>query len=127
MRQALVSHEAAEVAAVGNEARHADADVVINLEQLPLELAQLSGCPLHRRQHDMGVALHRQECSLSALRLPFASKGNNKLCRGTITAISHLETHHRGSLLHRLHRILYLMNSPLRAPCRDVLVVLRMQ
>ena len=57
VREALIAHEAAEVAAVRDEAGHPDAQVVVDLEELSLELAQLCGGPLYGCQHDVRVAL----------------------------------------------------------------------
>ena len=57
VREALVAHEAAEVAAVRYKASHANAHVVINLEELSLKFAQLCRGPLHGRQHNVRLAL----------------------------------------------------------------------
>ena len=95
VREALIAHEAAEVAAVRDEAGHPDAQVVVDLEELSLELAQLCGGSLYGCQHDVRVALAMQAvCQLQDLleqknatkcSLPPASEGQGQS--------QHLEAH----------------------------------
>ena len=77
VREALVAHEAAEVASVGDQASDANAHVVVNLEQLPLELAQLCGSSLHGRQHHMRLALVSDSALLSSSPLHCQNKRLN--------------------------------------------------
>ena len=57
MVEALIAHVAAQHATVGGQPRSRDAEVVVDLEDLPGERRQLRRRPLQRRKHHMRLAL----------------------------------------------------------------------